>query len=252
MVSIPLIPSDPRKTSIFPTAVSSAFSYESGYVPNDTLQNGIGYWVKFSSDQDVPIFGDTLTADTVEISDDWNMVGSISSPVAVSSLTSIPGGIVTSEFFGYSGSYSAADTLRPGKGYWVKASQSGQIVLSSSAASPANRIRIVHTSEMPPPAPSDGVSGSESAAPAAFELFQNYPNPFNPSTVIRYQLPASGHVSLKIFNTNGEEVASLIDEEQSAGFRSVTWTADHIASGVYFYRLKSGSTELSRKLLLIK
>jgi hypothetical protein len=181
------------------------------------------------------------------------LVGAIGSPLAVTSISSIPGGIVTSEFYGYNGSYVIVDSLRPGKGTWVNVSQSGQLVFSASpAASPSARIRIIPTDELPPPAPDDGTPGPFSSIPKEVELFQNYPNPFNPSTVIRYQLPGSGHVTLKVFNTLGEEIATLADGDQDAGVKTITWDASGMPSGVYIYRLTVGSLSFAKKLLLLK
>ncbi|MEK9136232.1 MAG: YCF48-related protein, partial [Bacteroidota bacterium] len=83
-------------------------------------------------------------------------------------------------------------------------------------------------------------------------LLQNYPNPFNPSTTIQFSLAKSGHVSLKVFNVLGEEVAVLIDEELMAGNHTVSWDASKVASGMYFYRMNAGDYVETRKLLLIK
>lgn len=88
--------------------------------------------------------------------------------------------------------------------------------------------------------------------PVTFSLLQNYPNPFNPSTTIKYDLPKDSRVSLKLFNIIGQEVATLVNEEQKAGYKSVEWNASGVASGVYFYRLNAGSYTSVKKLLLLK
>jgi hypothetical protein len=93
---------------------------------------------------------------------------------------------------------------------------------------------------------------SENKIQSNFEVSQNYPNPFNPSTVISYQLPASGHVSLKVYNMLGQEVATLVDGIQDAGVNSVTFNGSHLASGVYFYGLQALGKVLVNKLLLLR
>jgi hypothetical protein len=87
-----------------------------------------------------------------------------------------------------------------------------------------------------------------------FSLNQNYPNPFNPSTVISYTLPVDARVSLKIYNLLGTEVAELINGNQAAGSHSVQLDSDkyHLASGVYLYKLTSGSFSETRRMLLLK
>jgi hypothetical protein len=94
------------------------------------------------------------------------------------------------------------------------------------------------------------VGGGE--LPKEFALSQNFPNPFNPSTTIKYDLPLDTRVSLKVFNILGQEVATLVNEEQKAGYRSAEWNAGNVASGVYFYRLEAGHFTQVRKMLLTK
>ena len=95
-------------------------------------------------------------------------------------------------------------------------------------------------------------------SPSQFKLEQNYPNPFNPSTVISYSLNSPGFVSLKVYNSIGEEIADLVNENQEAGVHSVIFNAAGnvgsgvLASGVYFYRLKTGSFVKTLKMLLLK
>jgi hypothetical protein len=88
--------------------------------------------------------------------------------------------------------------------------------------------------------------------PSSFSLSQNYPNPFNPSTVIEYSIPADGFVSLTIYNTIGQEVSTLVSEQQTAGNYSISFSADRLPSGLYFYSLRSGEHNVTRKMLLLK
>ncbi|HJW28015.1 MAG TPA: SBBP repeat-containing protein, partial [Saprospiraceae bacterium] len=156
MLSVPLTVSDSSKTSIYPAAVSDAFAYEDAYVVRATLANGVGYWMKFPSAQSTQMTGIFRMIDNFVVAEGWNLIGSISSPVAVSTITSTPPGLVTSEFFGYDGRYEPVTTIEPGRGYWVNVSASGTLHLSSSMIeSSSGRIRIVHTFELPPAPPAN-------------------------------------------------------------------------------------------------
>ncbi len=88
--------------------------------------------------------------------------------------------------------------------------------------------------------------------PTNFELWQNYPNPFNPTTTIRYTIPKTAHVTLKIYDEIGREVTTLINGNKEAGQYNVTFNASKLASGVYFYRLRAGSFDGVKKLILLK
>jgi hypothetical protein len=88
--------------------------------------------------------------------------------------------------------------------------------------------------------------------PGNFRLFQNYPNPFNPSTTIRYALPGRAHVTLTIFNTLGQKVATPVNESQEAGYHDVRFDGSGVASGVYFYRFRAGEYVATKRLLLIR
>jgi pectinesterase len=88
--------------------------------------------------------------------------------------------------------------------------------------------------------------------PIAFALHQNYPNPFNPSTIISYDLPRSGLVSLKVYDLYGREVATLVDGARAAGRHQETFDGRGLASGVYFVRLKTDAMSSTIKLLMMK
>ncbi len=88
--------------------------------------------------------------------------------------------------------------------------------------------------------------------PVDFSLSQNYPNPFNPSTVINYQLASGGFVSLKVYDVLGKEVAALVNEYKPAGVYAETLNATSLPSGVYFYSLRTGSYNLTKKMVLAK
>ncbi len=88
--------------------------------------------------------------------------------------------------------------------------------------------------------------------PTGYQLSQNYPNPFNPTTNIKFSIPASGFVTLKIYNTLGQEVASLINEFKSAGTYQVDFNASNLTSGMYIYTLTSGNYKISKKMILMK
>jgi hypothetical protein len=88
--------------------------------------------------------------------------------------------------------------------------------------------------------------------PAGFRLEQNFPNPFNPSTTIRYGLPSRTHVTLTIFNTLGQQVATLVEGEEEAGYHEAVFDGSGLASGVYLYRLQAGDFLQTRKLILLR
>lgn len=88
--------------------------------------------------------------------------------------------------------------------------------------------------------------------PDQYKLGQNYPNPFNPTTTIYYQLPGQCHTIVKIYNAIGRQVATLVDEQQKAGFYSIIWNADGQTSGVYFVWITAGTFSAVRKMLLIR
>jgi FtsP/CotA-like multicopper oxidase with cupredoxin domain len=105
--------------------------------------------------------------------------------------------------------------------------------------------------------PKGVVAAGASSLPGQFALHQNYPNPFNATTNIRYQVPADDHVRLKIFNTLGQEVRTLVDSRQVSGEYQIRWDGrnDHgsdVSTGIYFYSLRAGEFTDTRKMVLLK
>ncbi len=93
--------------------------------------------------------------------------------------------------------------------------------------------------------------------PTEVELYQNYPNPFNPSTTIEFYLPEQQYVTLDIYNILGQRVVSLVDREMDAGFQSVSWSGrdnsgSEVASGIYFYLLKTDDRKISKRMMMLK
>ena len=88
--------------------------------------------------------------------------------------------------------------------------------------------------------------------PVAFELGQNYPNPFNPSTTIKFSVPEAGLVTLRVFNLLGQEVATLLNSEKTAGVYEASFDASALSSGIYFYTLDSKNFTSTKKMVLLK
>ncbi len=88
--------------------------------------------------------------------------------------------------------------------------------------------------------------------PTAYSLEQNYPNPFNPSTKINFSIPETGLVTMKIYNSVGEEIGTLLNEEKSAGTYEVDFVAENLSSGIYFYTISSGNFSETKKMMLLK
>jgi hypothetical protein len=109
-----------------------AFNQGTGYVQSFTMPNGTGFWEKFPASETNNITGIPRTSDSISVSAGWNMVGTISSPVDTATIVSVPAGLRASEWFGYSGGYSPAAQLTPGKAYWVKSNGVGKFVLTSA------------------------------------------------------------------------------------------------------------------------
>ena len=94
---------------------------------------------------------------------------------------------------------------------------------------------------------------SKSSIPSSYILNQNYPNPFNPNTVISYQLAVSNYISLKVYDVQGKEIKTLVNEKQNAGYYQTKFDAEDLPSGIYYYSLfVNGNLAGTRKMILIR
>lgn len=142
--------------------------------------------------------------------------------------------------------HAAVESLAPGEYYWRVRSKTSNGDVSEYSESGYFKV-------------GDNVTGVEEAAeiPSDFALEQNYPNPFNPETVIKFSLPESRFISLKIYNILGQEVRTLINREFQAGNHTIVWNGKDnygksAAAGVYFYRIDAGEFTAVKKMILMK
>jgi hypothetical protein len=138
---------------------------------------------------------------------------------------------------------------------WVKASDGlvdnhiGSVALSGSSVFLGTQSKGIWKRSI-----SDvtAIGPREDHLPGGFGLYQNYPNPFNPTTTIRYALPSRAHVTLSVFNTLGQAVATLVNESQETGNHEVRFDGSSLASGVYFYRIRAGEYVETKKLVILR
>lgn len=129
IISVPLKANDMSVSSLFPDAASSAFLFNNNYIPVSTLENGAGYWLKFNSGGIINITGSAVSF-PVSVQQGWNIVGPFNSSLSASNVSSDPPGIIQTPFYSYSSGYVSSAALEPGKGYWLKTSQSGSLIFS--------------------------------------------------------------------------------------------------------------------------
>ncbi len=131
IVSVPLTVFDYSKTAVFPTSISSAFSFDGGYNAQSTLKNGVGYWVKFGSDQSVSMDGTPRLIDTVDVKAGWNLIGSVSFTILTGLIVQVPENNIISSIYVYNYGYLPVTTIVPGRGYWIKVKYDGKLILIS-------------------------------------------------------------------------------------------------------------------------
>jgi len=132
--------------------------------------------------------------------------------------------------------------------YYVKATALGISSFSNKVRYDVFYLDDGKTGHRFPPTSDNG----KSQVPTEYRVCQNYPDPFNPTTVIRYELPKDGYVSLKVYNVLGTEVSTLVDAYQVAGSKTVSFDGSNLPSGIYYYRLQSKNYVGTKKMILLK
>jgi surface protein len=353
-------------TNIFTESIpGTLYEFTTGYQSRTQLQPGIGYWIRYPQTVSETLSGEFVSEVTWNLKKGWNLVSGPSSSVSVSSIVDPQNVLIPNTFFDFRSQYGNSTLLNPGRGYWVRTSDAGTVVVSSdvsaksvgttlfSESTPVNA-NVIHVmlqtdtttlywgGQLPagltaesfslPPVPPAGVvdvrfdqdsrwvsdetaviyvrqnqdpisiavSPSElalnpndtyqlieyeevvligksdlesgqvftlsprttrvalstlevrSELPAEFTLDQNYPNPFNPTTTIRFGLPEPADVSLEVYTVLGQKVMTLVNENRSAGWHTVSFNGSGLSSGVYVYRIQAGGMVQTRKLMLVK
>jgi hypothetical protein len=97
-----------------------------------------------------------------------------------------------------------------------------------------------------------GITGLTETLPTEFQIYQNYPNPFNPTTTIKYDVPKSSFVNIKVYDVTGKVVTELVNKDMNAGRYEVNWNASVYASGIYFYKIETKDFTKVMKMVLLK
>jgi hypothetical protein len=132
LVGLPLDVEDASYSNLFPESIGGTlYSYDGAYVPESYLTSGEGYWLRFNNAGSTAITGTTINELTISLNEGWNLVSGISETVSISSVSDPDGIIVSGTLYGYDGAYLPSEELMAGKGYWVRANNSGNIILIS-------------------------------------------------------------------------------------------------------------------------
>ena len=131
------------------------------------------------------------------------------------------------------------------------------IVIIFASNDPVTPEKIIPLNITVQPLTNVAEASTAQAIPTSFTVFQNYPNPFNPETIIKYELPKTSQIVLKVYNMLGQELKTLVNAKQPAGYYNVTWngkdsSANLLPSGVYIFRIKAGDFVSAKKMILIR
>ena len=134
LIGLPLDPPDPYYLSVYPNAVpNTLYRWDGTYQPEDTLEMGTGYWLRFPAAETVTINGARVDSLTLDLITPWNIISGVSCNVALSDVSDPGGIIVPNTLFYFNGTYQPADTIRQGVGYWIRTSAPGQVTLECGA-----------------------------------------------------------------------------------------------------------------------
>lgn len=130
LLSMPLNATSMEFSTIFPEAISQAYVFNNGtYTQATTAEVGKAFWIKFPSETTKSVSGTPLTNISIPVTAGWNMIGPLGTEIQASAITSNPAGIIASSFYEFNNGYFPVTSLKPGKGYWVKVSANGQIII---------------------------------------------------------------------------------------------------------------------------
>jgi hypothetical protein len=132
LVSLPLHSDANAVAAVFPQAVSGAFRFDDGYKDSPILAFGTGYWLRYPRAAGITMSGTATTGDVIALHPGWNLIGSFNEGRSVSTLTTIPTGIIASSLFAYRGGYQVANAIEPGIAYWVKSNAAGVLLAGDS------------------------------------------------------------------------------------------------------------------------
>ena len=356
IVGLPLEVEDANYQSLFPNAQNGTlYSFYATYQSEEYIELGSGYLLKLTSDDPVTFTGAPINELTISLSEGWNLFTGLTtslSPADIYTQDIIQNGTI----YGLEGTYFSPESIDPGMGYWVRATQDGEITLSSTVLalkaveqvyhlSNANTLELSNETHsttlyfgkdvpeeeklnysLPPIFPqlafdarfSDNMkvvleSGkiellnqfetltveydikidageymhwvliseigdlfvledtgkinvpSEkrftlkrvSQLPKTFTLNQNFPNPFNNKTSIHYYLPVNAHVTIQIISLTGTLIKTLVNKSQITGYHNIEWNGvdlnnKTVSSGVYIYKLNTGDHSLTSKCVFLK
>jgi hypothetical protein len=132
MLSLPVDAAEDSVLQVYPLSVyphAFSFSITQGYQQERRLRRGAGYWAKLASAHTERVEGAPVSADSIPLTQGWNLVGSITTPVDTADVVTVPPGLLQTAFFGYNGSLVPVSILQPGGAYWVKSAGAGELLL---------------------------------------------------------------------------------------------------------------------------